>query len=232
MERTKKLEIILESATGLKDVRTTGRMRVYATGAISEGAFSAASLTSMQATEADTTGETNPVWNTKMSFTVPETDPLHRELVFGLFCQRSLLEDKCLDVVRVPLSTLIAGRPSVAFTEVSYPISNGRGGKLNFYYRFQDLSADHHSAIHSSSTVTRGVAGPSYSSGAGTGREVAPVKKLGLDAREVVSRLSDVVEKAVDGAFDSMSISDVPDLISDIDFPAIGEFIVGVLGSI
>ncbi|KAK9086458.1 hypothetical protein Syun_028852 [Stephania yunnanensis] len=231
MERTKKLEIILESATGLKDVRLTGRMRVYATGAISEGAFSATSLTSMQKTEADTTGQTNPVWNTKMSFTVPETDPLHRELVFGLFCQRSLREDKCLDVVRIPLSTLSAGRPSIAFTEVSYPISNGRGGNLNFYYRFQDVSADHHSAIHSLSTVTRSVAGPS-SSGAGTGREVAPVKKLGLDAREVVSRLSDVVEKAVDGAFESMSFSDIPDLISDIDFPAIGEFVVGVLGNI
>ncbi|KAK9146898.1 hypothetical protein Sjap_006801 [Stephania japonica] len=135
MER-RKLEMIVRSASGLDDVRRMGQMRVYVTASLSDDP-----ATVLQKTEVDTTGGTNPVWNSNMSFSISQAHFQHLNLVFGLYCERTLLGEKRFGEVHVPLNVLRAEH-SDAYTEVSYPVSNLKNnshrGKLNFSYRFQD----------------------------------------------------------------------------------------------
>ncbi|KAK9146905.1 hypothetical protein Sjap_006808 [Stephania japonica] len=128
----------MRSASGLDDVTGIGQMRVYATASLSDD-----SATILQKTdEVDTTGGTNPVWNSNMSFSISRAQFQHLNLVFGHYCcERTLLGDKRFAEVRVPLNVLRVEH-SYAYTEVSYPVfnlqNNSHGGKLNFSYRFQD----------------------------------------------------------------------------------------------
>ncbi|KAL3379127.1 hypothetical protein AABB24_000043 [Solanum stoloniferum] len=77
----------IHSARDLIDVRTFGEMKVYAK----------VSIAGMSGcTEVDLVNKTNPDWNTRICFYVPEKDIIrgYVDAVIKLFCKRSYSDDK------------------------------------------------------------------------------------------------------------------------------------------
>ncbi|KAK9146899.1 hypothetical protein Sjap_006802 [Stephania japonica] len=175
----RKLDIIVRSASGLEDVRIMGQMRVFAVVALSD----VAALATMQRTKVDMTGETNPVWNSNMSFSISHDQFQNHDLVFMLFCERTLLDDKLFGQVVVPLNVLRAEH-SDAYTEVNYPVSNLKNcshrGKLKFSYRFDDNLAHPRAPPNYAAMGAAGTSGCSSSSPPQPQRQLGRTSKLQL----------------------------------------------------
>ncbi|KAK4736361.1 hypothetical protein R3W88_000058 [Solanum pinnatisectum] len=86
----------VHSARGLIDVRNFGEMKVYAK-------VSIAGMSKY--TEVDLVNKTNPEWNTRFCFFVPEEDIIRDNVdaVIELFCKRSFSDDKYVGQLNLTL---------------------------------------------------------------------------------------------------------------------------------
>ncbi|XP_059625710.1 protein SRC2 homolog isoform X6 [Cornus florida] len=130
------LEITLISAKGLKDVSHFSEMDVYVVVKID------CDPRHEQRTPVDKGGGTSPSWNHTMKFSIDEAvvQTNRQNLVFQLRCDRSLLGDKDIGVVHVPIKELLDSAGNCeASTSVTYPVRKNSGkakGKLKFCYKF------------------------------------------------------------------------------------------------
>ncbi|XP_057793064.1 protein SRC2 homolog [Salvia miltiorrhiza] len=125
----RKLEIILVSADDLPNIRSFGKMKVYA-----EISLNGKSETSKRTT-VDLAGETNPKWNFPLDYTVNEASlrTPGLELVVKLFCQRTL-GDRYIGEVKISVKSLFDSGPRVE-NALTYAVGTG-DGKLNILYSF------------------------------------------------------------------------------------------------
>lgn len=92
----------VHSARNLIDVRAFGEMKVYAKVSIAG---------KCKCTEVDLVNQTNPKWNTKLCFFVPEKDIEEGKVdaVIELFCQRSFSDDKYVGELNLTLAPFYKG---------------------------------------------------------------------------------------------------------------------------
>ncbi|KAK6802310.1 hypothetical protein RDI58_000090 [Solanum bulbocastanum] len=92
----------VHSARGLIDVRHFGEMKVYAK-------VSIAGMSKY--TEVDLVNKTNPEWNTRFCFFVPEEDIIREDVdaVIELFCKRSFSDDKYVGELNLTLRPFYKG---------------------------------------------------------------------------------------------------------------------------
>ncbi|CAA2983310.1 SRC2 homolog [Olea europaea subsp. europaea] len=104
----RKFEITLVSANDLSNVRTFGRMKVYAEVSIG------GEPNTVKRTPADMKGETNPNWKFKIEYTLGEKAVKQGDvdLTIKLYCKRSLLSDKYVGEVNMSLKELFKKRKS------------------------------------------------------------------------------------------------------------------------
>ncbi|XP_047961815.1 protein SRC2 homolog [Salvia hispanica] len=126
----RKFEIIIVSADNLPDVRSFGRMKVYAEVSIN-GEPDTSRLTTV-----DTEGETNPRWNFPLEYTIEEASLQNPELVVGvkLYCERTL-GDRYIGEVNISVKGLFDYGPR-GENVLSYTVDGAGNGKLNILYSF------------------------------------------------------------------------------------------------
>ncbi|XP_057793065.1 protein SRC2 homolog [Salvia miltiorrhiza] len=126
----RKLEITLVSAQHLPDVRTSGRMKVYA-----KVSLKGESKTTKKS-HVDYEGGTNPRWNFVAHYTVSESTVRRPGLsvTVKLVCRRTL-GDRFVGKVKIPVKSLFdMGQKSRKI--LSYDVAGG--GRLNLLYSFSD----------------------------------------------------------------------------------------------
>ncbi|XP_042033585.1 protein SRC2-like [Salvia splendens] len=125
----RKLEIILVSANNLPDVRSFGRMKVYAE-------VSIIGEDTSTRTTVDTDGETNPRWNFPLEYTFEEAFLQNPGLVVGvkLYCERTL-GNRYIGEVNISVKGLFDYGPRVE-NVLTYTVDGTEGGKLNILYSF------------------------------------------------------------------------------------------------
>lgn len=130
------LEVTIISAKGLKDIGHLSKMDVYVIATISGDPRT-------QKTPVDKDGGSHPSWDFTMKFTVDETAIQANclNLVFQLQHERTLLADKDIGEVHVPVKELLgnaAGDEKLAVL-AEYPVRNPSGkdeGTLKFSFKF------------------------------------------------------------------------------------------------
>ncbi|XP_027093726.1 protein SRC2 homolog [Coffea arabica] len=130
----RQFEVTLISAVNLPNVRELGQMKVYAKVLI-KGYSNSEWITSV-----DRERETNPYWNCRIKYTLPEK-AVEKDgvlLVIKLYCERSLLPDKYVGEVNLSLKKLFDyGFPQ---EKVEYYVNrndvDGKFGKLKLSYDF------------------------------------------------------------------------------------------------
>lgn len=129
----RKFEITLVSADNLPDVRSFGRMKVYA-----EVSLNGESETKMKTT-VDTVGETNPRWNFTHNYTINESSVRAQglEVVVKLHCERTL-GDKRVGEVKIPVNNLFNSGIR-AVSEISYRVAGTPDGVVNILYSFGEM---------------------------------------------------------------------------------------------
>ncbi|KAG5567705.1 hypothetical protein RHGRI_003040 [Rhododendron griersonianum] len=130
------LEVTIISAKGLKDIGHLSKMDVYVITTISGDPRT-------QKTPVDKDGGSHPSWDFTMKFTVDETAIQANclNLVFQLRHERTLLADKDIGEVHVPVKELLGNaagdeKPAVL---AEYPVRNPSGkdeGTLKFSFKF------------------------------------------------------------------------------------------------
>ncbi|CAI9778110.1 unnamed protein product [Fraxinus pennsylvanica] len=129
----RKFEITLVSAKDLKDVRTCGRMKVYAEVSIGGEPNTA------KRTPADVKGKTNPNWDFKIEYTLGEKAMKEGDvdLTIKLYCERRLWSDIYVGEVNLSLKELFKKRKS---SDTSIKVKRNGSvdtkGTLNISYNF------------------------------------------------------------------------------------------------
>ncbi|KZV33045.1 hypothetical protein F511_03311 [Dorcoceras hygrometricum] len=132
----RKFEITLISAQDLENVRRLGKMKVYARVSIGSGNPEAEKWT-----PPDRHGESNPVWNFTMKYTICESMIQHYNtmLVIKLYCKRKL-GDRYIGEMHAPMKQLFhdtktAGGSSIMTFFVQKGCMNSQG-LIRFCCRF------------------------------------------------------------------------------------------------
>ncbi|XP_076948814.1 protein SRC2 homolog [Bidens hawaiensis] len=136
-ERSFKLKLI--SANGLNKLTRVGKMDVYAVAYISGGTMN---QDQKQRTFVDRGGDSNPIWNCQMKFTIDEYAALkNRSVLVVKIIMEATLGDKTMGQVHVPIKGLLEGYSprGKSFQFVSYQVKKPSGklkGELSFSYKF------------------------------------------------------------------------------------------------
>ncbi|CAI9114285.1 OLC1v1014967C1 [Oldenlandia corymbosa var. corymbosa] len=135
------LDLTLNSATGLLDVREFGRMKVYAEVTID-------GKPTKYKTPVDYAGETNPTWNLRAFYNL-DYEAVKRDdtfLVIKLYCERSFAADKYVGELKMSIKWLFDKRNGDQLTVANYYVNrakeDGEFGILNFSYRLYETSPE------------------------------------------------------------------------------------------
>ncbi|KAK9070778.1 hypothetical protein SSX86_011180 [Deinandra increscens subsp. villosa] len=131
----RKLELTINSANGLRQVRRIFKMKVYAK------VFIGGNQEMEKRTPVDKHGQTNPAWNYTMKYSISEQWLQHHGtmLVIKLYCKRKL-GDRYIGEVHQSLKQLYDyAYPLGGSAVVCFPVKMGcvdSEGQLCFSYRF------------------------------------------------------------------------------------------------
>ena len=137
----RQFQIAILSAQGLQNVREIFKMKVYAQLSIP------GNPQIKRETPVDTEGETNPAWNSTITFTIGNQAVEYQGVVFviKLYCSRTL-GDRYIGEVSLSFKDLFDGAAPTSQGRssgiVSYPVKKGGAdsqGVLNFSYSFGDI---------------------------------------------------------------------------------------------
>lgn len=128
----RKLEITVVSAENLPDVRALGLMKVYV-----KVSLKGESKTTKKS-PVDKGGETNPLWNFAVDYTVSESTVRRPgvNVVVKLLCKRTL-GDRFVGEVKIPVKSLFDMGLKSQRT-LSYAVAGTPEGKLNLLYSFSE----------------------------------------------------------------------------------------------
>ncbi|XP_019256278.1 PREDICTED: uncharacterized protein LOC109234665 [Nicotiana attenuata] len=138
----------VHSASDLQDVREFGRMKVYAKVSIAG---------KTKCTEVDRLNETNPKWNARLCFIVPEKDIIKGSTIpskIELFCKRTFSHDKYVGELLVSLAPRYKG-------ECTFPVRRNDSnesksfGTLTFSHALGDKFIVANSSSSSSSSSVK-----------------------------------------------------------------------------
>ncbi|KAM0040653.1 putative C2 domain-containing protein [Helianthus debilis subsp. tardiflorus] len=136
----RKLELTINSANGLREVRRIFKMKVYAK------VFIGGNQEMEKRTPVDKHGKTNPAWHYTMKYSISEQWLQHHGtmLVIKLYCKRKL-GDRYIGEVHQSLKQLYDyAKPLGDSAVVCFPVQVGSvesEGKLCFSYRFGEKVA-------------------------------------------------------------------------------------------
>ncbi|CAI9754348.1 unnamed protein product [Fraxinus pennsylvanica] len=130
----RKLDITLVSANNLPDIRSFGRMKVYA-----QVSINGISKTEKK-TQVDKRNECSPCWNCTIGYTIGAKAVQQKsgvEIVIKLFCERTL-GDGYIGEVKLPLGRLFEHGPTAQ--NMSYVVGGTTTGTLIISYSFGEIT--------------------------------------------------------------------------------------------